>query len=137
MRMKSWKRTIGRMRSSRRSWPTGRCWATSQSSPICPTQPPARADQERIIQALKQGSSGPFSLQRIERTFEAALAENGFREGIYANYLKTLPATLNPPRPVALEDLQKARLDPFVSRYVNLEPGDVRPVTYFFPSTVC
>lgn len=97
---------------------------------------PARADQERIIQALKQGASGPFSLQRIERTFEAALADNGFREGIYANYLKTLPATLNPPRPVALEDLQKAGLDPFVSRYVKMEPGNVRTVTYLFPADV-
>jgi len=97
---------------------------------------PARRDQERIIQALKEGAGGPFSLQRIERTFTSALSENGFREGIYASYLKTLPATLSPPRPVTLEDLQKAGLEPFVSRYVKLEPGVVRTVTYLFPADV-
>jgi uncharacterized protein len=97
---------------------------------------PARRDQERIIQALKGGATGPFNLQRIERTFESALAESGFREGSYTNYLKTLPATLKPSRPVTLADLQKAGLEPFVSRYVKLEPGVVRTVTYLFPADV-
>ena len=97
---------------------------------------PARQDQEAVIRALKAGSNGAFNLERIERTFEAALQDNGFREGIYDEYLKSLPATLNPPRPVTLENLQKAGLEPFVSRYVKIGEGDVRTVTYLFPADV-
>src|SRR5439155_17085711 len=97
---------------------------------------PARQDQESVIRALKTGSAGPFNLARIEKTFESALRENGFREGIYDNYLKTLPATLNPPRPVTLKDLEAAGLAPFVSRYVKM--GDLRPrtVTCLFAADV-
>jgi predicted RND superfamily exporter protein len=97
---------------------------------------PARKNQEEIIHALKEGSQGPFNLTRIEGTFQAALKSNGFREGIYADYLKTLPATLSPPRPIVLADLQRAGLEPFVSRYVKTDPGEVRTVTYLFPSDV-
>ncbi|PYQ10396.1 MAG: hypothetical protein DMH00_11375, partial [Acidobacteria bacterium] len=86
---------------------------------------PARQDQESVIRALKTG-----------KTFESALRENGFREGIYDHYLKTLPATLNPPRPVTLKDLEAAGLDPFVSRYVKMGDGRTRTVTYLFPADV-
>ena len=95
---------------------------------------PARQDQETILQALKAGAQGPFNLRRIETTFEAALRENGFREGIYNKYLKSLPATLSPSRPMTLRDLQAAGLDPFVSRYVKMEGGRIRTVTYLFPA---
>jgi len=97
---------------------------------------PARQDQESVIRALKTGSAGPFNLARIEKTFESALQENGFREGIYDHYLKTLPATLNPPRPVTLKDLEAAGLDPFVSCYVKMGDGRTRTVTYLFPADV-
>ena len=97
---------------------------------------PARQDQEAVIRALNAGSNGAFDVHRIEKTFRAALKESGFREGIYDGYLKTLPATLNPPRPMTLDDLRAARLDPFVSRYVKADEGSIRTVTYLFPANV-
>ena len=96
---------------------------------------PPREDQEAVIRALREGSGGPFDLARIEATFRSALRENGFREGIYDGYLKTLPATLRPEKPVTLGDLQEAGLDPFVSRYVKEGGGGFQSVTYLFPSS--
>lgn len=95
---------------------------------------PARQDQEAVIQALQRGSGGPFDVRRIEKTFRAALLESGFREGSYDGYLKTLPATLKPPRPMTLDDLRSAGLEPFVGRYVKADEGSIRTVTYLFPA---
>jgi predicted RND superfamily exporter protein len=96
---------------------------------------PPQRDQAAVIEALRKGSDGPFNLGRIEGTFRRALSESGFRAGIYDDYLKTLPVTLRPERPVSLEDLQKAGLDRFVSRYVRMGSGGVRSVTYLFPAS--
>ncbi len=96
---------------------------------------PARSDQEKIIRGLREGADGPFDIARIDRTFRAALQESGFREGIYDPYLAALPATLRPQRPVTLEDLERAGLERFVSRYVRKdEDGRYRSVTYLFPA---
>ncbi len=96
---------------------------------------PPRQDQEAVIRALRQGAGGPFNLGRIERTFRAALRQNGFREGIYDDYLEALPATLRPERPIGLEDLKTAGLERFVSRYVRQDDDEgYRSVTYLFPA---
>ncbi len=96
---------------------------------------PSRQDQEAVIAALRAGGRGAFDTARITRTFRAALRENGFREGIYDDYLTALPATLHPGRPITLEDLQGAGLDHFVGRYVRRDPdGGTRSVTYLFPA---
>ncbi len=96
---------------------------------------PPRPDQEEVVRALRDGSSGAFDPRRIERTFRAALRENGFREETYEDYLKTLPALLRPSRPVTLRDLQAAGLDRYVSRYVKADDGrGYTSVTYLFPA---
>ena len=96
---------------------------------------PPRQDQDAVIAALRAGGRGSFDTVRIARTFRAALRENGFREGIYDDYLTALPATLHPERPVTLDDLQAAGLDHFVGRYVRRDPdGGYRSVTYLFPA---
>lgn len=96
---------------------------------------PPRQDQEGVIAALHAGGRGAFDTARIARTFRAALRDNGFREGIYDEYLTTLPATLHPDRPITLEDLRSAGLDHFVDRYVRRDAdGGYRSVTYLFPA---
>jgi predicted RND superfamily exporter protein len=96
---------------------------------------PARDEQEAVMAALRSGSTGPFNVGRIEHTFRTALEENGFRPAAYDDYLKALPEMLQPNRPVALPDLEKAGLDRFVRRYVHQqEDGSWTSVTYIFPS---
>ncbi len=96
---------------------------------------PPRRDQEAVIRALHDGAGGTFSVSRIEATFREALRESGFRPGSYDDYLRTLPVTLQPERPVSLADLEAAGLDRFVSRYVKEGPGEVQTVTYLFPAS--
>src|SRR5262249_45729947 len=96
---------------------------------------PANDEQQAVMAALRQGASGPFNVERIERTFRAGLASNGFRPDAYDDYLKALPSMLQPPRPVTLHDLEAAGLDRFVRRYVHREDGGTWPsVTYIFPT---
>ncbi len=96
---------------------------------------PARDDQQAVIAALHAGSDGPFDTERIARTFRSALRERGFRRGVYDDYIEALPATLNPERPITVEDLRRAGLDRFVDRYVQPDPsGGYRSVTHLFPA---
>jgi hypothetical protein len=97
---------------------------------------PAREEQEEVIRALRSQSDGVFNVERIEKTFRAALREYGFREDVYQNYIDTLPATLRPERPVTIADLEAAGLDRFVSRYVKRgADGGYKSVTYLFPAS--
>jgi len=94
---------------------------------------PPRQEQERVIASLGNGSRDALDTRRIERTFRAALRANGFREEIYDNYLKALPATLRPAQPVTIDDLNAAGLDRFVSRYIHkADDGSWKSVTYLF-----
>ena len=96
---------------------------------------PPREDQEKVIRALNEGAGADFDLGRIERTFRAALRENGFREEVYEPYISTLSATLRPQRPVTLDDLRSAGLGRFVDRYVRqAADGTTKAVTYVFPA---
>lgn len=97
---------------------------------------PPRVEQEQVIAALRAGAGGTYDVGRIEKTFRAALRRNGFREEIYDPYLRALPATLRPEKPVTLDDLEAAGLDRFVSRYVRRDPGGgYRSVAYLFPAS--
>ncbi len=96
---------------------------------------PPRQDQETIIGALRDGQAGAFDTARIERTFRAALRDNGFREETYDGYLKALPAILKPERPIGIDSLQAAGLDRFIGRYIKKEEdGSYKSVTYLFPT---
>jgi len=97
---------------------------------------PARQEQEAVIGMLQERTGGSFDVARIERTFRGALEQQGFREGAYDDYLRTLPAMLRPERPIGLADLEAAGLDRFVRRYVHREEnGSWMSVTYLFPAS--
>src|SRR5207247_10888874 len=96
---------------------------------------PPRQDQEQVIRALRAGQDGTFHIGRIERTFRAALRDNGFREETYDAYLRALPAILRPEKPITIDDLQTAGLERFISRYIKKgEDGSYKSVTYLFPT---
>ena len=97
---------------------------------------PPRQDQEQVLRELRDGQDGVFDIARIERTFRAALRENGFREETYDPYVRALPAILRPARPIGIEDLQEAGLERFIGRYIKKEEdGSYKSVAYLFPAS--
>src|SRR5262249_25182266 len=95
---------------------------------------PPRQDQEQVIRTLASERDGAYRIDRIERTFRAALRDSGFREETYADYLNALPSILRPAKPVDIADLREAGLSRFISRYIKTdEDGSAKSVTYLFP----
>ncbi len=80
---------------------------------------PPEVDQQQIITRLLAGSGNEFSLARIERTFRAALAENGFKTDVYDDYLKLFAQTLQPAQPVTLQTIGSPEIEKLTTRFVK------------------
>ena len=93
---------------------------------------PPTVQQERVIAELAAGASGPFDAGRIRRTFQSALAENGFREEAFDEYLGRLARMFSPEHPLGLADLDRKGLTRLVDRYISRADGVVRIVTYLY-----
>src|SRR5439155_10003089 len=71
--------------------------------------------------------------QRIQKTFAAALAENGFRPAAYDGYMKLFLQSLTPERPVTLADLGDNELTKLTTRFVKQADGGWMSVIYVYP----
>jgi predicted RND superfamily exporter protein len=80
--------------------------------------PPA-VDQEKIIARLHAGSGNEFNFARIDRTFRAALAENGFTSEFYDSYLKLFAQTLSPVQPITLQTIGNADITKLTTRFIK------------------
>jgi predicted RND superfamily exporter protein len=80
---------------------------------------PPTVDQERIIARLHAGSGNEFNINRISRTFRAALAENGFRPDAYDDYLKLFTQTLQPAQPITLQTIGSEEITKLTTRFVK------------------
>jgi hypothetical protein len=98
------------------------------------TYMPARSQQEQVIRAVRDDRSGAFDASRIRRAFVAGLDENGFNREPFEDYLARMEKFLAPARPLGLEDLQGRGLGRLLDRYLREDGGEVRIVTYLFPT---
>jgi len=80
---------------------------------------PPEVDQEKIIARLRAGSGNEFNFARIDRTFRAALAENGFRPDAYDDYLKLFAQTLQPAQPITLQTIGSEEITKLTTRFVK------------------
>ncbi|MGZ5477718.1 MAG: MMPL family transporter, partial [Thermoanaerobaculia bacterium] len=107
---------------------------TLQSFQSISTFVPPRDQQMAVIDQLHTGSADRFDVQRIEKTFRAALAENGFRPQAYDSYLKLFEQTLTPGQPISLETLDNEELTKLASRFVKkTDDGNWMSVIYLYP----
>ena len=83
---------------------------------------PARDQQLAVIEKLRAGHADRFNPQRIESTFRAALAENGFKPDAYNNYLGLFDRALTPSEPITLQNLDNQELLKLTSRFVKQLP---------------
>jgi predicted RND superfamily exporter protein len=90
--------------------------------------------QERVIDALREGSDGPFDSERVRRTVVSALDENRFRIEPFEEWLAMLDNFLAPQEPIGLADLEGQGLGRIVDRFVHRSGERVRIVTYLYPT---
>jgi predicted RND superfamily exporter protein len=80
---------------------------------------PPVVDQEKIIARLHGGAANEFNAARIEKTFRAALVENGFRPDAYDDYLKLFAQALQPAQPITLQTIGNEDLTKLTTRFVK------------------
>jgi predicted RND superfamily exporter protein len=80
---------------------------------------PPVVDQAKIIARLHAGAANEFNAARIEKTFRAALVENGFRPDAYDDYLKLFAQALQPAQPITLQTIGNEDLTKLTTRFVK------------------
>ena len=95
---------------------------------------PPVIDQEKIIARLHAGAANEFSIARIEKTFRAALVENGFRPEVYDDYLKLFAQTLQPAQPVTLQNIGNEDITKLTTRFVKKVGGGWMSVINVYPT---
>jgi len=95
---------------------------------------PPVVDQEKIIARLHAGAANEFNPARIEKTFRAALVENGFRPEVYDDYLKLFAQTLQPAQPVTLQTIGNEDITKLTTRFVKKVGGGWMSVINVYPT---
>ncbi|MEA2339878.1 MAG: uncharacterized protein QOE82_3885 [Thermoanaerobaculia bacterium] len=95
---------------------------------------PPVVDQEKVIGRLRAGSANEFNIARIEKTFRAALLENGFRPEVYDDYLKTFAQTVQPAEPITLQNIGNEDITKLTTRFVKKVGGGWMSVINVYPT---
>jgi predicted RND superfamily exporter protein len=89
---------------------------------------PAEAQQRAAIARLQT-----FEPRRVERTFKAALTENGFRETAYDHILPLFTRAMQAREPLTVETLQQLGLGESLQRFVKKTPDGFVSIIYLYP----
>ncbi|HKR65763.1 MAG TPA: MMPL family transporter [Thermoanaerobaculia bacterium] len=95
---------------------------------------PPREEQLAVIRTLDAGRADRFNYDRINKTFRAALEENGFRSEAYDSYMELFAQTLAPKEPISLDTLNDPDLLTFLRRFVKQTKEGWMSVTYIYPA---
>lgn len=96
---------------------------------------PQPSQQQVVIDRLRRGENDVFSFPRIERTFRAALEENGFRAEAFDNVLPLFEQALGQRQPLTVETVQQIGLGEAVQRFLKRTPNGYMSVVFVYPST--
>jgi hypothetical protein len=89
--------------------------------------------QARAIEYIR-GNPESFDADRIEATFRAALATEGFRPEIYDEYLVSFREALEPERPVSSGELLGRDVSNVSSRFLHRSGSRWMSVVYLYPA---
>ncbi|HKO57227.1 MAG TPA: MMPL family transporter, partial [Thermoanaerobaculia bacterium] len=89
---------------------------------------PSEAQQRMTIAGLAS-----FEPQRVERTFRAALGENGFRANAYDGVLPLFISAMQAREPLTVETLQQLGLGESLQRFVKKTPDGFVSIVYLYP----
>ncbi|HXV74756.1 MAG TPA: MMPL family transporter, partial [Candidatus Polarisedimenticolaceae bacterium] len=93
---------------------------------------PPLDEQLQVLAALREDETGAFDVERIRAALASGLAQQRFRPDAFSEFTDRLETFLRPERPVRIEDLQQQGLQRLLDRYVALDDGRHRVVTYMF-----
>jgi uncharacterized protein len=96
---------------------------------------PDQAQQRLVIDRLRLGAGDKFAFARIERTFRAALTDNGFRPEAYDDVLPLFAQALAQREPLTIETLQRIGLGDAVDRFLKKTNNGFMSVVYVYPAT--
>lgn len=96
---------------------------------------PQDAQQRAVIERLRAGEKDAFSFPRIERTFRAALEENGFKASAYDEVLPLFAQALGQRQPLTIETVQRLGLGDAVQRFIKKTDSGYMSVVYVYPKT--
>ncbi|MHB8998021.1 MAG: MMPL family transporter, partial [Thermoanaerobaculia bacterium] len=96
---------------------------------------PSEKQQREVIARLSAGANDEFSVERVERTFRQALADNGFRPDAFDDYLALFAQALRQNEPLTMETLGKLGLVESVARFIKKTPDGYMSIVYLYPTT--
>ncbi|HEX7832727.1 MAG TPA: MMPL family transporter [Thermoanaerobaculia bacterium] len=96
---------------------------------------PTVSEQQKVIDRLHSGEANEFSFDRIERTFRAALVENGFRPDAYDSILPLYKEAFAQREPLTLEKLNRLGLGELAQRFVKKSDKGWLSIAYLYPKT--
>jgi uncharacterized protein len=96
---------------------------------------PSEAHQRVVIDRLERQKADVFSFARVERTFRAALVENGFREDAYDDVLPLFAQAFAQRTPLTVEKLQALGLGETLQRFVKKTDSGYMSIVYVYPAT--
>ncbi|HVT42915.1 MAG TPA: MMPL family transporter [Thermoanaerobaculia bacterium] len=95
---------------------------------------PAESRQREVIEILQRERSDRFSPDRIERTFEAALVENGFRPEAYGHYLELFRRALTVETTISVEQIEDETIAKLLTRFLKKTSNGHASVIYLYPA---
>ena len=95
---------------------------------------PPRPQLVAVIDALQRGRADRFNGARINKTFNQALTENGFRPEAYESYMQMFLQALEPKEPISLESIGNTDLMKLAQRFVKRTNGGWMSVIYIYPA---
>jgi predicted RND superfamily exporter protein len=93
---------------------------------------PSQASQKGRLAYIRSQQAAELNGDRIARTFQKALQENGLRPSFYDAYLKQFRRFLSPSHLIAWEEVQESSLGRILNRYLKVDEKGVRVATYIY-----
>jgi predicted RND superfamily exporter protein len=95
---------------------------------------PPRNQQLAVIEELRRGRADRFNVPRIEKTFNAALQDNGFRPEPFESSMRLFGQALTPEQPVSLDNINNTEIMKLAARFVKPVHGSWMSVIYVYPN---
>lgn len=90
--------------------------------------------QQKVIARLRAGSANEFNPDRIRRTFQSALQDNGFKPAAFDSYMSLFSQALSPQQPVTIANVGNEDIVKLTSRFLKKVKGGWMSVIYVYPT---